>query len=46
MITMPGVKGKLKWKAVGDGFEVIIPERVRNNPPCKYAWVFKVSALD
>jgi len=22
--------------------EIEIPEAVRNNPPCKYAWVFKL----
>ncbi len=46
MVTMPGVNGKLKWKPVGDGFEVIIPESVQKKPPCNYAWVINVSELD
>jgi hypothetical protein len=25
------------------GFTITIPEKVRNNPPSKYAWVFKIS---
>lgn len=46
LVTMPGVKGKLKWKPAGTGFEVIIPESVRKNPPCNFAWVINVSELD
>jgi len=42
-VTMLGNKGKLKWEKSSDGIEIIIPEKVRHNPPCKYVWVFKVN---
>jgi alpha-L-fucosidase len=45
-VTMPGVKGTLKWKAAGNGFTVTLPESVRKKPPCRYAWVVKVSKVE
>jgi len=41
-ITMLGSKTKLKWEAVGNGFEVIIPESLQKKAPCNYAWVLKI----
>lgn len=46
VVTMPGVKGNLKWKPEQKGFVVSIPAKVRKAPPCKYAWVIKVSAVE
>ncbi len=42
-ITLLGSKEKLAWKKVGTGFKIIIPEATQKNPPCKHAWVFKIS---
>ncbi|MCB0589463.1 MAG: alpha-L-fucosidase, partial [Phaeodactylibacter sp.] len=42
-VTLLGAKGALKWEKAGNGFKVSIPQRWRENPPCKYAWTIKVS---
>lgn len=44
-LTMLGSKKKLKWKPVGEGFEVEIPESIQKNPPCSHAWVVKISKV-
>lgn len=44
-IKLLGAKGNLKWKRQDEGFKVIIPEKLRNNPPSKYAWVFYISKI-
>jgi hypothetical protein len=38
-----GAKGWLKWRAEGRGFVVEIPGKHQKNPPCKNAWVVKIS---
>ena len=35
--------GKLKWEEASGGLKVLIPDEVRNKPPCKYAWSFNIS---
>ena len=45
VVTMLGSKTKLKWKREGNGFVVSIPENLRKNQPCKYAWTVKVSKI-
>ena len=42
-ISMLGTTQSLKWKKVGSGFIVDIPKISRKSPPCKYAWVLKLS---
>ena len=37
-VRMLGVTQPLKWKQSGNEIIVTIPEKVRKNPPCKYAW--------
>lgn len=44
-VTLLGFEKKLKWKKDGEGFKVIIPQFIRNNPPCAHAWTIKVSEL-
>ena len=44
-VTMLGSKVKLKWKKEGSGFVVTIPESLRKNKPCNYAWTIKISKL-
>lgn len=43
MVTMLGVREKLQWQIIGNGFVVDIPETVQNDPPCRYAWTVKIS---
>jgi len=44
-VTLLGSRMSLRWKKVGDGFEVSIPESLRKQLPCKYVWTIKVSRL-
>ncbi len=44
-VTMLGSKVNLKWEAIGNGFEVIIPESLRKNPPTSDAWVLKIEKV-
>jgi alpha-L-fucosidase len=39
-VTMLGVAEPMKWEKAGTGFILHVPESVRNNPPCNYAWTF------
>ncbi len=41
-IVLLGTGSKLKWKKVGEGFSVLIPDSLRKKPPCKQAWVLKI----
>lgn len=41
-ILMLGTAETLSWKREGNGFTVEIPERIQKNPPCHYAWTFKI----
>lgn len=45
-IKIMGSKVNLKWKALDKGFKIMIPEKMRNNPKSKYAWVFKISKIN
>ena len=42
---MLGNRINLKWEVFDQGFKIIIPEKVRNSPSSKYAWVFKLSGV-
>jgi alpha-L-fucosidase len=44
-ISLLGSNQILDYVAEGSGFRVIIPQALRNNPPCKYVWTIKVSKL-
>lgn len=35
--------GELEWEKVSDGIKVKIPQKIRENPPCAYAWCFHIS---
>jgi alpha-L-fucosidase len=45
-VTLLGYEKPLKWKNTAQGFEIIIPESVRKNPPCNYAWTIKAEELE
>jgi alpha-L-fucosidase len=42
-VTMLGVTEPLKWERAGSGFVAQIPESIRSNPPCAYAWTLHFS---
>jgi alpha-L-fucosidase len=43
IVTLLGTNKPLKWKPEGDnGFKIMVPGKLRKNPPSKYVWVFKV----
>lgn len=42
-LTLLGTNHQLSWEKVGSGFVVEIPEQFQKTPPCKYAWVIKIS---
>ncbi len=44
-VTLLGSGKKLKWKSDGDGFRVVIPESLRNKPPCQFVWTIKVDKV-
>jgi alpha-L-fucosidase len=44
-VSLLGTEGPLEWEAAGRGFVARVPEPLRANPPCKYAWVLKISAV-
>jgi alpha-L-fucosidase len=35
----------IKWSKVGKGFEADVPRDFREHPPCKNAWVLKISEI-
>ncbi len=41
-IELLGTNAKIKWQKKGEGCEFEIPESIRSNLPCKYAWTFKI----
>src|ERR1035437_1362286 len=42
-VRLLGNPGQLKCSEKGDVFRIRVPEATRLHPPCKYAWVFKIS---
>jgi alpha-L-fucosidase len=42
-VVLLGSDARLSWEPFDEnGFKILIPENARKNPPCKYAWSFKV----
>jgi alpha-L-fucosidase len=41
-IHLLGVPQPLKWERAGTGVVITIPQSVRDNAPCKYAWTFRI----
>jgi alpha-L-fucosidase len=46
IINLLGLDKQLKWKINGKDLVIEIPENVRNSPPCKHAWAFKISGFN
>jgi len=45
-INLLGSKESLKWKPLSKGFKLIIPKKLQNKPSSKYAWAFKIEAIN
>ncbi len=41
-LSMLGVSQKISYRTGNGGLEILIPSSVRQNPPCKHAWVFRL----
>jgi alpha-L-fucosidase len=41
-ITAVGHDGDIDWEQNGEGFVLHVPYQLQVDPPCNYAWVFKV----
>ena len=42
-VELLGFSGALKWEPAGKGMLVDIPASARDTPPCRYAWVLKIT---
>ena len=45
-VSLLGTDEELDWEVKEYGFEIHVPEELRNNPPCRYAWTFEVSGIE
>jgi alpha-L-fucosidase len=45
-VELIGSNIKLDWKVNDQEIILQIPGKIRRNPPCKYAWAFKISYTD
>ena len=44
-VYMLGYSKPLKWEKVGKGVLIDVPKVMIDNPPCQYAWSFKITAV-
>jgi alpha-L-fucosidase len=44
-VSLLGADETISWKPSGNGTLISIPESVRENPPCNYAWTFKLDQI-
>jgi alpha-L-fucosidase len=42
-LKMVGTNTFLKWKKSGNGFKIVIPEKIGKTPPSDYVWVIKAT---
>jgi len=41
-VSMLGVDEPMTWERSAEGCIIHVPESVRTNPPCRYAWAFRI----
>lgn len=41
-VSLLGSKTKLKWEKTSKGWKIVIPEKIRHQPPSDYAWAFRI----
>lgn len=44
-VTMFGADGELEWTQDHEGIRVVIPDEIRQAPPCAHAWVLRISEV-
>jgi alpha-L-fucosidase len=44
-LVVLGAGGELNWKKEGNGISIEIPEKIRQQPPCKHAWTIRISKV-
>ena len=44
-LVVLGAGGELNWKKEGNGISIEIPEKLRQQPPCKHAWTIRISKV-
>jgi alpha-L-fucosidase len=42
-IQIFGSDASAEWERSGRKIKIYVPESIRKNPPCDFAWVFKIS---
>ncbi len=45
-LKMLGSDKEVKWEKVGNGLEAEVPLEYEEHPPCRYAWVLKISEIE
>jgi len=45
-LVMLGEEDELNWRNDGNKLVIELPDRVRKNPPCKYAWTIRISSAE
>ncbi len=45
-VSLLGSNEVLTWTPNGKGFKIELPMHLRNNPPSKYAWSFKIDQIE
>ncbi|HLF33177.1 MAG TPA: alpha-L-fucosidase [Cyclobacteriaceae bacterium] len=45
-ITLLGTGSRIGWKNSAEGFVATIPAKLRNDPPARWAWVFRISGVE
>ena len=45
-ISLLGSKEKISWKKSGDGIVISVSSKLQKNPPCNYAWCFKIEDVN
>lgn len=45
-VTLLGYDDPLEWQKVGTGTLIKVPDKIKNNPKCKFAWAFKINEIE
>ncbi len=45
-VSLLGYEKSLKWEKVGNGTLIHLPNEIKENPPCKYAWALKINEIE
>ncbi len=45
VVSLLGYTNPLTWEKEGEGFKVIVPDKIRKSPPCDFVWTIKVSQI-